>query len=192
MPKELIGAAIFGVASITDGSTVTSRAAAGRSPARPGARSNRGQAPDVGRVHFARAARSGARVDGCADHWPRVRDHRSSQPAYTKGITIPRLRSARSRWGRRSRRSCCDSRMASRAVARAGRVCGAWGGDADRRGIGGITTGGSFYCSTRASPTSTSRGRLEGQLAISSTVLGLPSTSYQDGRRSSVDGSLFA
>ena len=57
--------------------------------ARSDARSDRGQAPDLGRIHLAGAARSGARVDGGAHHRPGVRGHGLRSLAYTKGITIP-------------------------------------------------------------------------------------------------------
>ena len=91
VPKELVGAAIFGagVAHRLARRLPGAPPAAG-DVARADARSDRRQAADVGGVHLAGAARPGAGVDGGAHHRPRVRGHRRCAASRTRaGITIP-------------------------------------------------------------------------------------------------------
>ena len=107
VPKELVGAAIFGLASLTDWLD-------GYLARRRKQVTALGQVIDPladklltsRRVHLAGADGSRAGLDGGGHHRPRVRRHRPAQPRLrARRRRCRRRRSARSRWSRRSWRS---------------------------------------------------------------------------------------
>ena len=152
VPKELVGAAIFGARLAHR----LARRLPGAAPqadhaARPGHRSARRQAADLRGAHLARADRSRAGVDGGGDHRPRVRGDRRCAAWPTRAASrCRRRRSARSRWSRRWWRSCADPRRTGRcrgcSADRAGRAVG---GGGRRRWCRRPTTSGA---STRPQP----------------------------------------
>ena len=107
--KELVGAAIFGVASLTDWLD-------GYLARRRKQITTLGQLMDpladklliTARAGFAGADGSGAGLDGGGDHRPRVRGHGACAASLTRAAwSSPPRRSARSRWFARWWRSCC-------------------------------------------------------------------------------------
>ena len=138
VPKELIGAAIFGIASITDWLD-------GYLARRRRQVTWLGQVLDPIADKLLTSAAFISLVQlGLApawmvalDHRPRVRDHRSAQPRLHEGHHDSRVPARQDQDGvAGDGHPPADSRMAAAAVARADWLCGALGGDADRRGLG--------------------------------------------------------
>ncbi len=131
MPKELVGAAIFALASVTDWLD-------GYIARRRRQVTWLGQMLDPiadklltsGGLHLARATRSRAGLDGGAHHRPRVRDHGAAQPGLHQGHHHSRLTARQDQDGVAGHRdSVADSGMGAAAVARADWLRHAVGGD---------------------------------------------------------------
>ena len=138
MPKELVGAAIFGLASVTDWLD-------GYLARRRRQVTWLGQVLDPLADKLLTSAafislvqlEPGAGLDGGAHHRPRVRDYRPAQPRLHEGHHDAGVAAGQDQDGVAGHRHpAADSRMAAAAMARADRLRGAVGGDDHRRGLG--------------------------------------------------------
>ena len=183
--KELVGAAIFGIASFTDwldGYLARRRQQVTR--ARPVHRSVRRQAADDRRVHLAGADGSGAGVDGRDHHRPRVRGHGAAHAgprARRVDAGVAARQDQDGRAGRGDPRA--DSRQGSSARLLRDRPGGAVGGGGDGAACRRPTTSAASACSStrRSSPLPSSPPNAQRQTARPARTR--PSRSPSAGRR---------